>query len=282
MGGAWFNDSIISLQGKDVIEQLQGSLVVELAEMQAAKRAENDQIKAFISRQVDKFRLPYGHRTGEFPRQCIFAATTNEAAFLKDRTGARRFLIVPCMGGGVKPLKEFTKAEAAQCWAELLEIWKEDKSMILSEEMQKQAAEIQEEHSEGSEKFGLVQDYLDTLLPESWDDWDLNTRRQFLRGDMIEPPAGEVVRDKVCAMEIWCELFENNRAAMKNVDAREINSILLQMPGWVSQSGGGSRGRLRFKHYGSQRAFVRVSADKEQRRSAQSVSNTRHSIDELL
>lgn len=129
--------------------------------------------------------------------------------------------------------------------------------MILSAELQKQAAEIQEEHSEGSEKFGLVQDYLDTLLPYSWDSWDLTTRRQYLRGDMIEPPAGEVVRDKVCAMEIWCELFENNRAAMKNVDAREINSILLQMPGWVPCKQANSRGKLRFKHYGVQRAFVR-------------------------
>ncbi len=282
MGGAWFNDSIISLQGKDVIEQLQGSLVVELAEMQAAKRAENDQMKAFISRQVDKFRLPYGHRTGEFPRQCIFAATTNEDAFLKDRTGARRFLIVPCMGGGVKPLKEFTKAEAAQCWAELLEIWKEDKSMMLSEEMQKQAAEIQEEHSEGSEKFGLVQDYLDTLLPWSWDDWDLNTRRQFLRGDMVEPPVGEVVRDKVCAMEIWCELFENNRAAMKNVDAREINSILLQMPGWVSYSHANSRGKLKFKHYGVQRAFVRESSAYGRYRALKEVANNGNRMEDLL
>ena len=185
-------------------------------------------------------------------------------------------------GGGVKPLKEFTHAEAAQCWAELLEIWKKDKSMILSEEMQKQAAEIQEEHSEGSEKFGLVQDYLDTLLPESWDDWDLNMRRQFLRGDMIEPPVGVMVRDKVCAMEIWCELFENNRATMKNIDAREINSILLQMPGWKSKKGGGSRGRMWFKHYGSQRAFFRVSTGKEQSGNAQSMSTFGHSIDELL
>lgn len=282
MGGAWFNDSIISLQGKDVIEQLQGSLVVELAEMQAAKRAENDQMKAFISRQVDKFRLPYGHRTGEFPRQCIFAATTNEDAFLKDRTGARRFLIVPCMGGGVKPLKEFTKAEAAQCWAELLEIWKEDKSMILREELQKQAAEIQEEHSEGSEKFGLVQDYLDTLLPWSWDDWDLNTRRQFLRGDMVEPPVGEVVRDKVCAMEIWCELFENNRAAMKNIDAREINSILLQMPGWIPCKQENNRGKLRFKHYGVQRAFVRKSTSREQNGCCQFDTKIGNDIENLL
>lgn len=154
--------------------------------------------------------------------------------------------------------------------------------MILSEEMQKQAAEIQEEHSEGSEKFGLVQDYLDTLLPESWDDWDLNTRRQFLRGDMIEPPVGVMVRDKVCAMEIWCELFENNRATMKNIDAREINSILLQMPGWKSKNGGGSRGRLKFKHYGSQRAFVRVSVDEEQCRGVQYTSEIGHPVEDLL
>jgi hypothetical protein len=83
-------------------------------------------------------------------------------------------------------------------------------------------------------------------------------------------------------MEIWCELFENNRVAMKNVDAREINSILLQMPGWVPKKGGGSRGRLKFKHYGSQRAFVRMSADKEQSRRVQYASNIGHPIEDLL
>ena len=82
LGRQWFNDSIVSLQGKDPMEQLQGSWIIELSEMQATNKSENDQIKAFISRQVDKFRAPYGRRTEEFPRQCVFAATTNDYVFL--------------------------------------------------------------------------------------------------------------------------------------------------------------------------------------------------------
>ena len=258
MGNKWFNDSVVSMSGKDALEQLQGSLVVELAEMQATKRAENDQIKAFISRQIDKFRAPYGHRTEEYPRQCIFAATTNDAIFLKDRTGGRRFMIVPCRGNGKKPLSDFTDEEAGQCWAEVIEIYKTDKNLELPPHLLKVAIAMQESHTEGTEKMGMVQGYLDTLLPDDWDSMELSERRHFLRGDDTLNRVGTKLRDRVCILEIWCELFENSRSSMKNLDARELNTIMQNMPGWISYSTDKTRGKLRFKDYGVQKAYVRV------------------------
>ncbi|WOL41348.1 VapE family protein (plasmid) [Pyramidobacter sp. YE332] len=47
----------------------------------------------FLSGTMDRFRVAYGRRTAEYPRQCIFVATTNECEFLRDRTGNRRFWI---------------------------------------------------------------------------------------------------------------------------------------------------------------------------------------------
>lgn len=257
MGYKWFNDSVVSMSGKDALEQLQGSLVVELAEMQATKRAENDQIKAFISRQVDKFRAPYGHRTEEYPRQCIFAATTNDAIFLKDRTGGRRFMIVPCLGEGKKPLDDFTVDEAAQCWAEVIEIYKTDRSLELPPHLREIAIAMQESHTEGAERMGMVQGYLDTLLPEDWDNMDLSERRHFLRGEDTLNRTGTKLRERVCILEIWCELFENSRSSMKNLDARELNTIMQHMPGWITHTTDKTRGKLRFKGYGVQKAYLR-------------------------
>ena len=253
MGGKWFNDSIVTLTDKDVLEQLQGSLIVELAEMQATKRAENEQIKAFITRQVDKFRVPYGRRTEEYPRQCVFAATTNEDIFLKDRTGNRRFLIVPCQGNGRKPLDDFTYSEASQCWAELVQIYAKDKSLTLPKRLLPEAQKLQENHTEGSEKIGLVEAYLDKLLPPDWDEMDLAARRSFLRGDDTER-TGTTERKRVCVLEIWCECYENPRANLRTLDAREINGIMRNIKGWESAG----KTTMRFSEYGVQRAYIRL------------------------
>lgn len=258
MGGRWFNDSIVSIKGKDPLEQLIGSLIIELGEMQAATRAENDELKAFISRQTDKFRAPYGRRTEEYPRQCIFAATTNDDIFLKDRTGGRRFLIVPCSGKAEKNLwQDFTPAEAAQCWAECIALYKENPNLELSKESRDAAREMQESHTEGAELTGLVEAYLNRALPPHWDSMGLEERREWLDSPAIdERDEGYVKRERVCTLEIWCECLGNSQKSMRNLDARNLNTIMQHMPGWETYRGD-KGGRLRFPLYGTQRAYVR-------------------------
>lgn len=254
LGRQWFNDSIVSLQGKDPMEQLQGSWVIELSEMQAANKAENDMIKAFISRQVDKFRAPYGRRTEEFPRQCVFAATTNDYVFLKDRTGGRRFwpMFVP---GSSRDLEELTDDVVGQVWAEVYQLWQEDKNLLLPPDVAKTAAELQEAHTEGSEKAGIIQDYLSMKLPPDWEVMDVYERKEYVSDygtfeldDLARP------REKVCILEIWCEAFDGTRQSLNNATARELNGLMQSIPGWEPHKG--SRGKLRFGGYGIQRAYV--------------------------
>lgn len=64
---------------------------MEMAELAATRKAEVEAIKHFISKQVDRFRVAYGHYIEDFPRQCIFIGTTNKVDFLRDETGGRRF-----------------------------------------------------------------------------------------------------------------------------------------------------------------------------------------------
>lgn len=257
MGQKWFTDALVSIKGKEAMDQLQGSWVIEMSEMQATTRAENEELKAFISRRNDRYRPPYGHRVEDHPRQCIFAATTNDRIFLKDRTGGRRFWIIMCDGKAPKPLKEFTKEVAAQCWAELMTIWKDNKELILSAEAERAARDLQESHTEGSEKFGLIQNYLETKLPQHWKTMTIHERQNWLAGETSIEGEGVLERDRVCAMEVWCECFGNTPKTLRNLDAREINNILMRMPGWKPHNS--SDGKLRFSIYGKQRAYICVS-----------------------
>lgn len=281
LGGKWYNDSLTSLYGKEAMEQLQGSFIVELAEMQAANRAENELLKAFLSRQVDKFRAPYGRRTEEYPRQCVFGATTNNFDMLKDRTGGRRFLIITGNADKREAFapESFTPWEATQVWAEAIECYKKAPSLILPADLEIEAEMIQKEHTEGAEKEGLIKGFLDADLPEEtkWENMDILSRRQYLRGEMIDPPKGVRQRNAVCVMEIWCELFDGNRSNLSNATARELNDIMMHIDGWELHRSkkSNSPGALRFgRLYGRQRAYIRVSFGEEQKEVEEGVNRS--------
>ncbi len=58
---------------------------------------------------------------------------------------------------------------------------------------------------EVDERVGMVEEYLNTLLPEGWDDMDVYARRSFpLRSTAVK---GATERTTVSNAEIWCECF---------------------------------------------------------------------------
>jgi predicted P-loop ATPase len=96
LGHPWFSDALPDLSSRDSLHSLRGVWIQELPELDAMAKAEVSRIKAFMSRAVDRFRLPYGHAPLDWARECVFVATTNEAEFLRDPTGGRRFWPVRC------------------------------------------------------------------------------------------------------------------------------------------------------------------------------------------
>lgn len=257
LGRKWFNNSLVDIKTKDALEQIQGSWIVELAELAPTYKNDNEIVKAFISRTSDRFRSPYGRRTEEYPRQCVFAGSTNNLMFLKDRTGNRRFW--PITGDKDRKTKhswELSKDDIDQLWAEAFVYWSEGEPLVLEGALEEEALRIQLSHTEGGELVGLIEEYLDMLLPEDWESKDIYDRREYIRNYGDDDYCGSVQRERVCALEIWCEVMEGDRKNLQNAKAREIIDILQSIKGWSPYSK--SVGKMRFgKMYGVQRAFIR-------------------------
>jgi hypothetical protein len=77
--------------GKDTLLSIAGRFIVEIGELEGMRRAEAETLKSFLSRNVDRYRPPYGRETIDVPRVASFVGTTNETSYLVDPTGARRF-----------------------------------------------------------------------------------------------------------------------------------------------------------------------------------------------
>ncbi len=96
IGGPWYAEAIESIEKKDFFMTIGGKLLIEISELESFRPAEVTRIKQIISNGTDRFRYPYESRPADHPRTCVFVGTTNEDAYLRDATGAKRFWPVRC------------------------------------------------------------------------------------------------------------------------------------------------------------------------------------------
>jgi len=141
----WFTDEISQFGSKDTSMQLSGRWIIEIPELSGFREASLETLKAFLSRSIDRFRPPYGRHVIDSPRQCVFAATTNETQYLRDASGDRRFWPVACGWIDLKKLK----SDRDQIWAEAFHRYELGaKWWLETEELQKLAEEAQSQRFE--------------------------------------------------------------------------------------------------------------------------------------
>jgi len=261
LAGDWFSDSLTLTDMKDKAgpEKLQGYWMLELGELAGMRKTDVEVVKSFISRCDDKYRASYGVNVESHPRQCVIVGSTNaESGFLRDITGNRRFWPVRISGNGKKKAWQMSVYDVEQIWAETLVLYEKGEKLYLEGDDVHLATSEQDDAMESDEREGLVRTYLDTLLPEDWDTMSAYERRNFLNGSEFggESHVGTVVRTLVCNMEIWCECFGKEAAAMKPADSYAIAGIMKKIGDWNKYTGN-KNGTSNFPIYGKQRCYER-------------------------
>ena len=257
LGMEWFADSLTlsDMNDKTAAEKLQGYWIHEIGEMAGMRKAELEKVKAFVSRQDDKYRASFGRRVTPHPRQCIFFGTTNsENGYLRDITGNRRFWNVKVTGEGRMKPWDLGQETVDQIWAEVIVLSNAGEELFLDHTLEDYARKEQSEAMEQDDREGLVARYLDMLLPETWDTMDVHQRRDYVQDpDGLLNAKGTMRRETVSNIEIWCECFGKAKEDIKPADSYAISAIMTRLPDWSRPET-----RRRIPIYGLQRLYKKM------------------------
>ena len=139
---------------KDSVKKAVSHWIVELGELESTfKKADINQLKAFITSRSDEMRLPYDRTFTNYQRRTAFFASVNEPEFLMDGSGNRRFWCIK-----VTDINPHHGIDMQQMWAEVkATIYKAgEKNWYLTTEER----EMLQESNEGFRTQGAVEDLL--------------------------------------------------------------------------------------------------------------------------
>ena len=227
----WFSDNLDHLDDENIYRKLQNHWIIEMGEMKATITAKNiEQIKSFLSRQKETYKVPYEVHPEDRPRQCVFCGTSNDLNFLPlDRTGNRRF--APVMTDMSKAEVHIldneaeSKAYIEQAWAEAMVLYRQGNVFLgFTKEIEEEAKRLQKEFMPEDTNAGIIQAFLD-----DYDD------------------------DYVCTRILFDEALHRT-GEMKQWEGKEIANIMNNaIEGWKPH------GTHRFgKEYGIQRSWKRM------------------------
>jgi len=189
-----------------------------------------EEIKSFLSRMSDVYKVPYETHPKDRLRQCVFGGTTNTEQFLPfDRSGNRRFLPVKTdrnqMEKHILDDENYSRRYIDQLWAEAMTLYRNrDFSLKFSPEMEQILEQKLNDHMPEDTKVGVIQAFLDHC-----------TERY------------------VCSRMIYEKAFHREGQEPKMWELREINDIMNgSIKGWrrVKQH--------RYPEYGVQLSWERI------------------------
>ena len=223
MADEYFTE-VTEFEGQKAIESLEGAWICEVSELLAMTKTKDvEAVKSFITRQNDRYRMPFDRRVSEHKRKCIFIGTTNKEQFLTDKTGNRRFYPVRVyqQGNNLYTKEKQVKEYIEQCWAEALILYEKGELKPYADP-------------------GMTELFRKKQLEATQDDYRIGMIRDFLEA-----------KSEVCIPMLWYEALKM-RSDLKPTrkDSNEIALIMQSMEGWVRQDA-----THHFKDYGTQRSW---------------------------
>ena len=207
----WFSDDLKKLDDENVYRKMQGHWIIEMSEMIATANAKSiEEIKSFLSRQKETYKIPYETHPADRKRQCVFGGSSNTLDFLPlDRTGNRRF--VPVMVYSERAEVHILEDEKQsreylqQVWAEAMEIYRSGNfSLKFSPIMNEFLKAHQREFMPEDTKAGQIVEYLESYS-----------------GNMV------------CSKQLYREALGHEYDEPKQWELREINDIMNNsVEGW--------------------------------------------------
>ena len=233
----WFSDDLKKIDDDNVYRKMQGHWIIEMSEMIATASAKSiEDIKSFISRSKETYKIPYETHPADRLRQCVFGDSSNTMDFLPlDRSGNRRFLPIMVYPELAEVHILENEAESrdyiGQLWAEAMTIYRSGSvRLTLSKEMNKELRELQKQFMPEDTKAGLIQAFLDDFSGT-----------------------------QVCSKQIYAEALNHPFDEPKQWEIREINEIMNNsVEGWTAFS----NPRI-FGKYGRQRGWERTVSGNE-------------------
>ena len=234
----WFSDDLKKLDDDNVYRKMQGHWIIEMSEMIATANAKSiEEIKSFLSRQKETYKIPYETHPADRKRQCVFGGSSNTLDFLPlDRTGNRRFLpVMVCPEQAEVHILEdeaTSREYIIQMWAEAMEIYRSGNFKLkLSRSTDEFLKAHQKEFMPEDTKAGQIIDYLER--------YSGNT---------------------VCSKQLYREALGHDYDEPKQWELREINDIMNNaVTGWKAFA----NPRYFPEPYRRQRGWERIPIDNE-------------------
>lgn len=163
----WYCDSFDRID-KDGRQLLCGKWILEFSEMTILEVNKRNVVKGFLSGTQDTYRAPYERSYKDYRRECVFIGTVNDASFLEDETGNRRYWIIDDVAAN-KPLIDLhsdeyeAKQMIIQAWGETMDLYLShpDYELVLSPENLSIAERKQSIHTVDDPDVGRIEAYLE-------------------------------------------------------------------------------------------------------------------------
>ena len=176
------------------VDALQKGGIIEIEEFSAARKAEINALKSFISAEEDTRRFAYDRRATTRKRHCVFVVTCNDQQFLRDTTGNARFWIVECSKKKFNRVDGMTPEYIRQVWAEVYhkynELFKDgfdEAKLKPSEALEIRAEEIADAYIQDDGMTLEIKSFLNKRIPPKiiWKLMTKEDRRKFFTDGQI-------------------------------------------------------------------------------------------------